>query len=205
MRCLFAHGFEGVPNGRKARYLTALGYDVTAPLMSARGWRLSDHVAVIDAVLDAEPDLRLLVGSSFGALALAVAASARPERDLRLVLVAPAVGLHETWEAQMGADAIELWAEMGAVQYRHQGIDQEVQLPYALYTECKAASEICITHPTAIVHGLRDETIPVGSALALAARSPGVRRFVAVADGHRLLDSLDEIGAAVAVVLSGVA
>lgn len=203
MRCLFAHGFEGVPNGRKARYLQSLGHEVVAPLMSAKGWRLSDHVAVLHEIIDADPDLQLLVGSSFGALALAVAASQRPDRDLRLVLIAPAVGLHDTWERQMGADAIALWAEMGAVQYRHQGIDQEVQLPYALYTECCEAASIRCAHPTAILHGLRDETIPVANALALAERSPGVRRLVAVADGHRLLESLPEIGRCIDVVLSG--
>lgn len=202
MRCLFAHGFEGVPNGRKAQYLKSLGYEVVAPLMSERGWRLADHVAVLHAVIDADPDLTLLVGSSLGALALAVAASQRPDRDLRLVLVAPAVGVHAAWEQQMGADAMALWAELGAVQYRHQGIDQEVQLPYTLFTECRDAAQVVCTHPTAIVHGLQDAVIPVANALALAERSPGVRRFVAVADGHRLLGALDEIGAAVDVVLS---
>lgn len=201
MRCLFAHGFEGVPNGRKARYLTELGHAVQAPLMSERGWYLRDHVAVLLRVIDAEPELRLAVGSSLGALALAVAASERPDRDLRLVLVAPAVGVHDAWANQMGAEAMALWAEMGAIQYRHQGIDQEVQLPYGLYTECRAAAQVVCTHPTAIVHGLKDAVIPVNEALALAARSPGVRRFVATADGHRLLDSLDEIRHAIDAVM----
>lgn len=201
MRCLFAHGFEGVPNGRKARYLTELGHAVQAPLMSEQGWHLRDHVAVLLKVIDADPDLRLAVGSSLGALALAVAASQRPDRDLRLVLLAPAVGVHDAWSQQMGPEAMALWAEMGAIQYRHQGIDQEVQLPYGLYTECREAADVVCAHPTAVIHGLRDAVIPVSEALALAARSPGVRRFVATADGHRLLESLDEIGRAIDVVM----
>ena len=201
MRCLFAHGFEGVPNGRKARYLTELGHAVQAPLMSKRGWHLRDHVAVLHAVIDADPDLQLMVGSSLGALALAVAASARPDRDLRLVLLAPAVGVHDAWAQQMGEEAMALWAEMGAIQYRHQGIDKEVQLPYALYTECREAAGVICAHPTAIVHGLQDDVIPVAEALALAARSSGVRRFVATADGHRLLHSLDEVGHAINAVM----
>lgn len=201
MRCLFAHGFEGVPNGRKARYLTDLGHAVQAPLMSERGWHLRDHVAVLLGIIDAQPDLKLAVGSSLGALALAVAASQRPDRDLRLVLVAPAVGVHAAWAEQMGAEAMALWAEMGAIQYRHQGIDQEVQLPYGLFTECRDAAGVICTHPTAIVHGLQDEVIPVSEGLALATRSPGVRRFAATADGHRLLNSLDEIGLGIDAVM----
>lgn len=202
-RCLFAHGFEGVPQGRKARYLREnLGYSVEAPLLSRRGFSLEDQVAVLLETLDAAPDVRLVVGSSMGAFALAVAASRRRERDLRIVLLAPAVGLHAVWAQQMGTEGMDLWAEMGRLQYYHQGVDHEVQLPYALWTQCRDAAEVALHHPAVIVHGLQDDVIPVDNGLALARRSPGVRRFIAVPDGHRLLASLPVVGEAVTLVLA---
>lgn len=201
MRCLFAHGFEGVPDGRKARHLRGLGHTVEAPLMSSRGWTLRDHVAVVHGVIDADPELRLLVGSSMGALAVAVAAAERPDRDLRLVLLAPAVGVHAMWAEQMGAAALAQWAERGTLAYPHQGVGRTVHLPYALYTECVAAADVRCAHPTAIVHGLADAVIPVQRAIDLAIRSPGLRRFVATADSHRLLDSLSEIDRSIDAVM----
>ncbi len=191
MKVLFAHGFEGVPNGRKPRFLReALGYEVIAPHMYANGWRFEDQVQVLLDALDADPDIRLAVGSSMGGFAMAAAVARRPERDLRVLLMAPAVGLHQVWSEQLGDEAMSMWAEMGSLQYYHQGVGREVLLPYALWTQCRDAAEVVLTHPTIIIHGLHDETVPVENAVALAKRSPGVTTLYAVADGHRLLDSL---------------
>jgi pimeloyl-ACP methyl ester carboxylesterase len=190
-----------MPDGRKARHLRGLGHTVTAPLMSSRGWALADHVAVLHALIDADPDLQWLVGSSLGALAVAVAASQRTDRDLRLVLLAPAVGVHDAWAERMGPAVMARWAEVGTVQYPHQGLDRVVELPYALHTQCEAAAQVVCNHPTAIVHGLQDEVIPVQNALALATRSPGVRQMTAVADTHRLLHALAEIERSIDVVM----
>lgn len=198
MKVLFAHGFEGVPNGRKARYLRdTLSLNVVAPLMNQKGWTFEDHIAVVEDALAQNPDLETLVGSSMGAFAIAAAVARHRQRKLRLVLLAPAVGIHQAWIEQLGEDGMKLWAEMGSLQYHHQGVGHHVELPYHLFTQCREAAEVICTHPTVIVHGLRDDVVPVESALALARRSPGVRRMYAVDDGHRLLDSLPLLGEAI--------
>lgn len=204
MRCLFAHGFEGVPNGRKARYLReVLGYEVVAPLMNRTGWTFEDQVGMVLGALDDDPGLELLVGSSMGAFAVAVASARRRARALKLLLMAPAVGIHACWVEQLGTDGMKLWAEMGALQYHHQGVGQHVELPYTLWTQCRDEAEVRLTHPTVVVHGLRDEVIPVELAVGLAKRSPGVRRLYGVDDGHRLLDHLPLMGEALAVLGEG--
>jgi len=203
MKVLFAHGFEGVPNGRKARYLRdALGFEVVAPLMNLKGWAFEDHVAVVEDALGEHPDIELLVGSSMGAFAVAAAAARDRQRKSQLLLLAPAVGIHQTWIDQLGDEGMKLWAEMGHLQYHHQGVGHHVELPYRLFTQSRDHAEVTCTHPTVIVHGLRDDVIPVESALALARRSPGVRRLYAVDDGHRLLDSLSLITEAVELLRS---
>lgn len=198
MKVMFAHGFEGVPNGRKARHLRdVLGLEVVAPLMNGKGWSFEDHIAVVEQTLAEHPDLELLVGSSMGAFAAAAAAARHRQRKLQLLLLAPAVGIHQGWIDMLGEDGIKLWAEMGNLQYHHQGVGHHVELPYRLFTQCRDHAEITCTHPTVIVHGLQDDVVPVENALALARRSPGVRRMYAVDDGHRLLDSLALMGEAI--------
>jgi pimeloyl-ACP methyl ester carboxylesterase len=204
MKCIFAHGFEGVPTGRKPRYLReALGLEVVAPSMARRGWTFEDQIGVlleeIDRVEPAEGPL-LLVGSSVGALAAAVAATRRPDRDLRLVLLAPAVGVHETWERQLGAEGLALWRELGTLQYRHLGVEHDVELRWGLYEQCRDAADVTVTHRAAVVHGKHDDVIPVAKALDLAVRSPGIVRLYVVDDGHRLLDSLDVVADAIKLV-----
>lgn len=201
MKVLFAHGFEGVPNGRKARHLRdVLGYEVVAPPMNQKGWSFEDEITVVLEALDEHPDIELVTGSSMGAFAVAAAAARRRTRKLRLLLLAPAVGIHQAWVEQLGEDGMKLWAEMGRLQYHHQGVGHHVELPYRLFTQCRDEADVTCTHPTVIIHGLRDDVVPVENAVALARRSPGVRRLYAVDDGHRLLDSLGLMGEAIAVL-----
>ena len=200
---LFAHGFEGVPGGRKARYLReTLDLEVTAPHMTSLGWTFEDQVAVLLDCIDRDPELQLLVGSSLGAFAMAVAASRRADRDLRLVLMAPAVGIHQMWADQLGTDGMKLWAEMGRIQYHHQGVGSDVMLPYRLWTQSLANAGVALDHPLVVVHGVDDDVIPVERALAFAKASPGLRRFYAVRDGHRLLESLDVMAEGIEQVLT---
>lgn len=191
MRAFFAHGFEGQPGGTKARYLyDVLGLDVVSPALFARGWGFEDQVSVILDHLDADPDLTLVVGSSMGGFAAAVAASRRPERPLRLVLLAPAVGLHRLWAERLGAEGMDTWRQMGTLLYRHQGVGRDIQIPWRMYAEAEAAAEVALSHPAIVIHGLDDDVVPMANSVALAQRSPGLRRLVLTPDGHRLLDSL---------------
>ena len=54
-KCLFAHGFEGLPTGSKNPYLSNLGLQVIAPTLFEKGWTLS---AQRDQVLQALPGAR---------------------------------------------------------------------------------------------------------------------------------------------------
>ena len=48
MRVLFAHGFEGGPEGSKPTYMReALGWDVTSPVMSDLGWTIKNQTEVL--------------------------------------------------------------------------------------------------------------------------------------------------------------
>lgn len=201
MLVLFAHGFEGVPTGRKPVYIREkLGAEVIAPSMSKLGWTFRDQVDVLLETLDARRDLRVIVGSSMGGFAAAVAASRRRDRDLRVVLMAPAVGVHRMWADQLGEEGMRIWEEMGTIDYRHQGVDHDVALPYELWRQCRDAAHVIVEHPCVVIHGKADDVIPVEYTLELAKRSPGIRRLHVVDDGHRLLHHLDLMADAIVEV-----
>ena len=53
MRVLFAHGFEGSPDGSKPTYMReALRWDVTAPKMSELGWSIASQTELLIRYLD---------------------------------------------------------------------------------------------------------------------------------------------------------
>ena len=53
MHILFAHGFEGSPNGSKPTYFQEqLGHQVTAPLLHTEGWTIKDQASVLLQALD---------------------------------------------------------------------------------------------------------------------------------------------------------
>ncbi|GIS43778.1 MAG: hypothetical protein Ct9H90mP16_08480 [Candidatus Poseidoniales archaeon] len=55
MKVLFAHGFEGAPDGGKPTYMREeLGWDVVAPVMSANGWNIEQETRVLLEHLDSE-------------------------------------------------------------------------------------------------------------------------------------------------------
>ena len=203
MKILFAHGFEGVPTGRKPQHLReVLGHEVVAPLMNEKGWTFEDQVTVVCEALAEHPELQLVVGSSMGGFAASVAASRHPDRDLRLLLLAPAVGIHAAWAQRLGETGLARWRDTGFQTHFHRGRGVEVTLPYALFSQCCAHAGVVLDHPTVIIHGLQDETIAIDYALALAKRSPGVKRMYAVADGHRLQASRHLMGEAIDLLLT---
>ena len=72
----------------------ALGWDVTAPLMSELGWSIESQTEVLLRHIDSG-EFDLIAGSSMGGLAAANASSLRKDADFRLFLIAPAFGLAE--------------------------------------------------------------------------------------------------------------
>ncbi len=89
---LFAHGLEGHPEGRKPTAMRAAGLDVTAP--DGRKRPLAERVELLVSALRQLED-PVLVGSSYGGLAMLSIARDHPEAFTGLVLCAPALTWNE--------------------------------------------------------------------------------------------------------------
>ena len=76
MRVLYAHGFEGSPEGSKPTYMTnELDWELTSPVMSELGWNIEQETEVLLRILDEDGPFDLLAGSSMGGLAIANASA----------------------------------------------------------------------------------------------------------------------------------
>lgn len=82
---IYVHGRDGTPWGTKVTALRQAGFEVQAP--DLRGLTLSERVARVDEVARRSPGL--LVGSSYGGLAVAWLAQSEALRFPRIVLLAP--------------------------------------------------------------------------------------------------------------------
>ena len=202
MKVLWAHGLEGSPNGSKPTWIIEnLGWDVVAIDMSQKGWTIAEQTKVVYDKISEIDDFDLIMGSSYGALAIANAASELLDRDMRIVLMAPAFGLAENFQNIAGKEGLDEWENSGYRHYFHHGLNKEIKLDWNFMISARKMSWPKINHPTVIIHGVFDEIVQIKSSKKVAESNSNVE-LIEVEDGHRLGKSLHFIPIAVKKVLS---
>ena len=202
MKILFAHGLEGSPNGSKPTWMKeCLSWEIICPVMSNNGWTIADQTDVITRAIAENEDIDVIMGSSYGGLAIANASERFAERDLRLVLLAPAFGLAENFRSIAGEEGLIEWKNTGSRQYFHHGFGHEVKFEWDFITSADEMSWPNLHHPTIILHGSQDDIVPIDSSRKVS-ESNELVELIEVEDGHRLADSLHFIPLAVQRVLS---
>jgi len=186
MRVLFAHGFEGGPSGSKPTFMRdVLGWDVTAPVMSDLGWDIEKQTEVLLREID-ESDYDLVIGSSMGGLAAANASSLRGDSDFRLLLIAPAFGLSDSWEG-LTEEELSNWREVGTRRYR--GFELDIDLEWGFMVAAERMSWPEPLHSTTIVHGTGDDVVSIEVSRRVA-RGAALVELVEIDDGHRMKECL---------------
>lgn len=202
MRVLFAHGLWSSPGGSKPVFLKEIcKWDVLACDMRAFGWSIKDQENAIISSIGEEGPFDVLIGSSFGALAIANAASRMPGSDLRLVLLAPAFGVFETLSRSIGTVEMGLWRSNGSRTFHPPDWEKPVILDWSFMEDADEMGWPEINHKTVIIHGTNDDVVPIESSRSMAESNPSIEILEAM-DGHRLADSLDLIPEAVERCLS---
>ena len=202
LKVLWAHGLEGSPNGSKPTWIKEnLGWDVVSIDMSQNGWTIAEQTKVVYDKISEIDDFDLIMGSSYGGLAIANAANELLHKDMRIILMAPAFGLAENFQNVVGKEGLAEWENSGYRPYFHHGLDKEIKLNWDFMISARKMSWPEIKHPTVIIHGLSDEIVPIESSRKVAGSSSKAE-LIEVEDGHRLGNSLHFIPIAAEKVLS---
>ena len=129
LKVLWAHGLEGSPNGSKPTWIVEnLGWNVISIDMSKKGWTIAEQTKVVFDKISEIGDFDLIMGSSYGGLAIANAANELLDKDMRIVLMAPAFGLAENFQKIAGEKGLDEWENSGYRPYFHHGLNKEIKL-----------------------------------------------------------------------------
>lgn len=133
-----------------------------------------------------------LVGSSLGGWLTARWAELHPERVDRAVLLCPAFDIPTRWPELLPPGAFERWRRDGVLPYPD-ATGTLRPLSFAFYRGAEAHPRFPrVQCPVAIVHGTRDDRVPLASSRRwLEAHAQA--RLVEVDDGHDLLATFDVV------------
>lgn len=220
MRYLYLHGFASGPKSTKGvafeRHFAALGIrierlDLRVP--SFEHLRLSAMIEKVRGELaqtvstGSSPgglDVKtVLIGSSLGGLTAARVAVGEP-RVAALVLLAPAFQLAARWREALGP-AWDDWQRTGwrEVTDYTTGKPARVDVGFVEDAERVDVGFPDVTCPTLILHGRRDDTVPIERSREFVALHPQVR-LVELDDGHELVASLPALLAETQVFIEGI-
>ncbi|MBS1120018.1 MAG: hypothetical protein H6Q90_2246 [Deltaproteobacteria bacterium] len=195
---LYLHGFASGPRSNKAiafaehyaaRNVTVECLDLRVP--SFPHLRLSAMLEVVRTAIGGR-DRVVLFGSSLGGLTAARVAERDP-RVVALVLLAPAFQLIPRWRDQLGAEW-DAWRRTGWREVTDHTTGQPARIDFA-FTEDVAAIDVGfpdVRVPTLILHGTRDDAVPIDHSRRFAAGRPQVR-LVELDDNHELIASLPRL------------
>jgi pimeloyl-ACP methyl ester carboxylesterase len=166
------HAIDFNPTPRDFEYLT-----VTGMINRLRQY-------VLDHRLE---DVRL-IGSSMGALV--GIHYAKWFGDIkRMLLLAPALSY-----SALGGEERRTWKKEKTMEFEHFGFGKELPLKYEIQTDgFRYQSPIDPSTSILILHGVRDDVVPIELSRAYAAAYPEKVKLVEVDSDHRLENQLEEI------------
>ncbi|MGF1538527.1 MAG: YqiA/YcfP family alpha/beta fold hydrolase [Elainellaceae cyanobacterium] len=199
LRCIYLHGFASGPLSYKAEYLEAkfaeFGQTLVVPDLNLGGFynlTLTRQIEQVSALVRQSAEPTVLIGSSFGGLTAAWVAEHCHEVS-RLVLLAPAFSFLRYLKLGLGAQQSQ-WQQDGEISLYHYGFRQEKMLSYGFVVDLARYrdEELRRSLPTLIIHGRRDDVIPLSASQCYGNSRPWVSADW-VDDDHTLAQSIPYI------------
>lgn len=193
MNIIYLHGFASGPLSKKGvefeNHFVARGHVVSRLNLRVPSFEHLRLSAMIQAVRDVLDDHEILIGSSLGGLTAARVAE-RDDRVRALVLLAPAFQLIARWREQLG-EQWDAWQTQGwrEVPDYTTGGTSKIDFGFIEDAEQIDVGYPEISVPTLILHGKRDDVVPIERSRTFAAGNPAVQ-LVELDDGHELIDSI---------------
>jgi pimeloyl-ACP methyl ester carboxylesterase len=205
MRVLYLHGFASGPRSTKGvafqEFFMKRGVPVDRMDLRVPSFEHLRLSAMIDAVREAVTDGTVLIGSSLGGLTAARVAEREPRVE-RLVLLAPAFQLAARWRDSLGPE-LDAWKRSGWREVLDYTTGATARVDFGFFEDALAADAGWpdVRVPTLILHGTRDDVVPIASSRQFAASRPNVR-LIELPDDHQLIASLPTLLAESAAFLA---
>jgi hypothetical protein len=198
MRVVYLHGFASSPQSSKARFFAerfaAIGVPFIAPELDEGNFEGLTISGQLKVVAETVRDERVvMMGSSLGGYLAALFAARHVEQVEKMVLLAPAFQFPTRWRARYSAAELERWKERGTIPFFHYGFKEERGLGYGIVEDAlQYEDEPAFLQPALVLHGRKDDVVPVAVSKAFAEGHPNVTLKV-VESGHELSDVLEQL------------
>lgn len=194
-RVVYLHGFASGPQSTKSQFfrrrLEEVGVACEIPRLDRGDFRaltITDQLQVVDQAARGEEVV--LMGSSLGGYLSALYAS-RHANARKLVLLAPAFQFAARWRKRYTEAERDEWRRAGTRDFYHYGSKTVEPLGYQFVEDSERyEGEPDFPQPALILHGSRDEMVPVELSENFAAAHANAQLKI-LPSGHELTDVLE--------------
>ncbi|YAG04563.1 Esterase [Nostoc sp. DSM 114167] len=204
MDYIYLHGFASSPKSAKARDIgdrfTQIQTRLKIPDLNAGDFSqltITRQLAQVAAEFSNDSTPVTLIGSSLGGLTAAHLGQKNLQVQ-RLVLLAPAFGFLSHWLPKLGDEEVQRWQQEKYIMVYHYGEQRSLSLNYDFVIDAAQYQEKLLQHPipTLILHGKKDEVIPVEASRDFARSRPWVQ-LIELDSDHALGNVMEEIWQAI--------
>jgi hypothetical protein len=200
MKYVYLHGFASSPASRKATFfrqrMADHGIDLNVPALDEgdfTGLTVSRQLRLIEKIVGNDPCR--LIGSSLGGY-VATLFAARHENVDSVLAMAPALAFAKLWRDQLGEEKMREWEQTGSMTVYHYGEDKDREIGFELMKDGFSYEDYPdINQRALVIHGRRDDVVPIMFSEKYCGARPGKRRLVILESDHGLSDSMEEIWA----------
>ena len=203
MQYIYLHGFASSPKSAKARDIgdrfAKIQTKLKIPDLNAGDFSqltITRQLTQVAAEFSNDSPVTL-IGSSLGGLVSAYLGQQYLQVK-RLVLLAPAFGFLSHWLPKLGDEEVQHWQQEKYLMVYHYGEARSLPLSYDFVTDAIQYQESLLQRPvpTLILHGKKDEVIPIEASRDFGRIRPWVE-LVELDSGHGLGDVMEEIWQAI--------
>jgi hypothetical protein len=198
MKYIYLHGFASSPDSAKARFIRDRFLEkqifLSVPDLNQNNFSELTLTRQIRQVSQEFNDVPVtLIGSSLGGLTAAWLGEKYPQIE-RLVLLAPAFGFLSSYLTRLGSEAVQNWQESGFLSVYHYAEKRSLPLSYQFVLDSQNYADHALRRsiPTLILHGQRDEVIPLTASQEYA-QSRSWAELIELDSDHGLGNALPEI------------
>jgi len=201
---IYLHGFASSPNSAKARDIgdrfSQIKTKLKIPDLNAGDFSqltITRQITQVAAEFSNDSTPVTLIGSSLGGLTAAHLGQQYLQVQ-RLVLLAPAFGFLSHWLPKLGNQEVQRWQLEKHIMVYHYGEGRSIPLSYDFVTDAAQYQEKLLQRPipTLILHGKKDEVIPIEASRDFARSRPWVE-LVELDSDHALGNVMEEIWQAI--------